>query len=236
MSQNNQTSYFIINILPFSNQTAELQWILTELFFQVGDLDTTPIPIKMSVRGCPIYFQMIGPQPDNQNQGPIIRSVYYRMLKMLQFTCKDCSLIFMIDRFGSHVSGGDTVSRSLRLINTSPYGEPFTTSSSNVHSSSLQKYIHHVVFWNLSDIRMDWVTYNLEVGDSKLIDLLVACGEPFPLKDADGNEVLGGLDSSVMFPPTWDDSHTPSREGTSSTFMTKSVSLSLVFIVTSQNM
>lgn len=76
----------------------------------------------------------------------------------------------------------------------------------------------------------------MEVGDSKLIDLLVACGEPFPLKDADGNEVLGGLDSSVMFPPTWDDSHTPSREGTSSTFMTKSVSLSLVFIVTSQNM
>ncbi|KAL0156775.1 hypothetical protein M9458_048021, partial [Cirrhinus mrigala] len=71
-------------------------------------------------------------------------------------------------------------------------------------------------------IRMDWVTYNLEVGDSKLIDLLVACGEPFPLKDADGNEILGGLDSSVMFPSTWDDCHTPSREGTSSTFMTKS--------------
>jgi len=79
------------------------------------------------------------------------------------------------------------------------------------------------------------VTYNLEVGDSKLIDLLVACGEPFPLKDADGNEVVGGLDSSVMFPPTWDDSHTPSREGTSSTFMTKSVSLALAFMTTSQN-
>ncbi len=69
-------------LISFSNQTAELQWILTEFFFQVGDLDTTPIPIKMSVKGCPIYFQMIGPQPDNQNQGPIIRSVYYRMLKM----------------------------------------------------------------------------------------------------------------------------------------------------------
>lgn len=71
------------------------------------------------------------------------------------------------------------------------------------------------------------MTYNLEVGDSKLIDLLVACGEPFPLKDADGNEVVGGLDSSVMFPPTWNDNNTPSREGTSSTFMTKSVSLAL---------
>ncbi|KAL1248695.1 hypothetical protein QQF64_022013, partial [Cirrhinus molitorella] len=154
-----------INITAFTNMWGDYQ---DNLICKVGDLDPSPIPIQMSVRGCPIYFQMIGPQTDNQNQGPIIR-------------------------FGSHVSGGDTVSRSLRLINTSPY-----------------------------DIRMDWVTYNLEVGDSKLLDLLVACGEPFPLKDADGNEVLGGLDSSVMFPSTWDDSHTPSREGTSSTFMTKS--------------
>ncbi|XP_051737688.1 deleted in lung and esophageal cancer protein 1 isoform X2 [Ctenopharyngodon idella] len=154
-----------INITAFTNMWGDYQ---DNLICKVGDLDPTPIPIQMSVRGCPIYFQMIGPQPDNQNQGPIIR-------------------------FGSHVSGGDTVSRSLRLINTSPF-----------------------------DIRLDWVTYNLEVGDSKLIDLLVACGEPFPLKDADGNEVVGGLDSSVMFPPTWDDNNTPSREGTSSTFMTKS--------------
>ncbi|ROK23379.1 Deleted in lung and esophageal cancer protein 1 [Anabarilius grahami] len=154
-----------INITAFSNMWGDYQ---DNLICKVGDLDPTPIPIQMSVRGCPIYFQMIGPQPDNQNQGPIIR-------------------------FGSHVSGGDTVSRSLRLINTSPF-----------------------------DIRLDWVTYNLEAGDSKLIDLLVACGEPFPLKDADGNEVVGGLDSSVMFPPTWNDNNTPSREGTSSTFMTKS--------------
>ncbi|XP_073686554.1 deleted in lung and esophageal cancer protein 1 [Garra rufa] len=154
-----------INITAFTNMWGDYQ---DNLICKVGDLDPTPIPIQMSVRGCPIYFQMIGPQPDNQNQGPIIR-------------------------FGSHVSGGDTVSRSLRLINTSPY-----------------------------DIRMDWVTYNLEVGDRKLLDLLVTCGEPFPLKDADGNEVLGGLDSSVMFPSTWDDSHNPSREGTSSTFMTNS--------------
>ncbi|XP_051538782.1 deleted in lung and esophageal cancer protein 1-like [Myxocyprinus asiaticus] len=154
-----------INITAFTNMWGDYQ---DNLICKVGDLDPTLIQIQMSVRGCPIYFQMIGPQPDNQNHGPIIR-------------------------FGSHVSGGDTVSRSLRLINTSPY-----------------------------DIRMDWVTYNLEVGDSKLIDLLVACGEPFPLKDADGNEVVGGMDSCVMFPSTWDMSHTPSREDTSSSFMTKS--------------
>ncbi|XP_056306524.1 deleted in lung and esophageal cancer protein 1 [Danio aesculapii] len=154
-----------INITAFTNMWGYYE---DNLICKVGDLNSTHIHMKMSVRGCPVYFQMIGPQPDNQNQGPVIR-------------------------FGSHVSGGDTVSRSLRLINTSPY-----------------------------DIRMDWVTYNLEAGDGKLIDLLLACGEPFPLKDADGNEVVGGLDSSVMFPSTWDDSHTPSREGTSSTFMTQS--------------
>jgi len=59
---------------------------------------------------------------------------------MLLLTCNDFFLIFMIDRFGSHVSGGDTVSRSLRLINTSPYGEPFLSfdllnSISKLHKS-----------------------------------------------------------------------------------------------------
>ncbi|XP_056594485.1 deleted in lung and esophageal cancer protein 1 isoform X2 [Triplophysa dalaica] len=153
-----------INITAFTNMWGDYH---DNLMCKVGDLDPIAIPMQMSVRGCPIYFQMTGPQPDNQNQGPIIR-------------------------FGSHVSGGDTVSRSLRLMNTSPF-----------------------------DIRMDWVTYNLEVGDNKLVDLLVACGEHFPLKDADGNEVIG-LDSCVMFPTTWDESQTPSREDTSSSIRTKS--------------
>nr|XP_055038196.1 deleted in lung and esophageal cancer protein 1 isoform X1 [Misgurnus anguillicaudatus] len=152
-----------INIIAFTNMWGEYQ---DNLICKVGDLDPASVPIQMSVRGCPIYFQLIGPQPNNQNHGPFIR-------------------------FGSHVSGGDTVSRSLRLINTSPY-----------------------------DIRMDWVTYNLEAGDSKLIDLLVACGEAFPLKDADGNEVVG-LNPCVMF-PSWDESHTLNREDTFSSIMTKS--------------
>ncbi|KAA0704760.1 Deleted in lung and esophageal cancer protein 1 [Triplophysa tibetana] len=154
----------IINITAFTNMWGDYH---DNLMCKVCDLDPIAIPMQMSVRGCPIYFQMTGPQPDNQNQGPIIR-------------------------FGSHVSGGDTVSRSLRLMNTSP-----------------------------CDIRMDWVTYNLEARDSKLLDLLVACGEHFPLKDADGNEVVG-LDSCVMFPSTWDESQTPSREDTRSSVRTKS--------------
>uniref|UniRef100_W5MU66 DLEC1 cilia and flagella associated protein n=1 Tax=Lepisosteus oculatus TaxID=7918 RepID=W5MU66_LEPOC len=107
-------------------------------FPKAGDLDPVFIPVKMSVRGCPLYFQMMGPQKDKQTQGPIIR-------------------------FGTQISGGDTVSRSLRINNISQY-----------------------------DIRVDWETFNKEKGDVKLVDLVVSCGEAFPLKDVDGNEVLGG--------------------------------------------
>ncbi|XP_076146708.1 deleted in lung and esophageal cancer protein 1 isoform X1 [Alosa pseudoharengus] len=135
------------------------------LICKAGELEPTSIPVQMGVRGCPLYFQMSGPQSDNQNQGPIIR-------------------------FGSHVSGGDTISRSLRLNNTSPY-----------------------------DIRLDWETFNRTQGDRKLVDLLVAYGEPFPLKDRDGNEVVGCPPSSgdSLLPP-WGQrqSHTASTEETCS--------------------
>ncbi|XP_072544966.1 deleted in lung and esophageal cancer protein 1 isoform X3 [Salminus brasiliensis] len=152
-----------INITAFSNMWGDYE---DHLICKVGDLDPMLIPMRMSVRGCPIHFQMIGPQPDNQNQGPIIR-------------------------FGTHVSEGDTVSRSLRLNNTSPY-----------------------------NIRMDWLTYNKEAEDRKLIDLIVAYGEPFPLKDADGNEIAGGLEASMAFPALWGQSHTPSTDRTSSSLRT----------------
>nr|XP_015209756.1 PREDICTED: LOW QUALITY PROTEIN: deleted in lung and esophageal cancer protein 1 [Lepisosteus oculatus] len=130
---------------PYETQTIEISaftnmWGQYEdnLICRAGDLDPVFIPVKMSVRGCPLYFQMMGPQKDKQTQGPIIR-------------------------FGTQISGGDTVSRSLRINNISQY-----------------------------DIRVDWETFNKEKGDVKLVDLVVSCGEAFPLKDVDGNEVLGG--------------------------------------------
>ncbi|XP_062841946.1 deleted in lung and esophageal cancer protein 1 isoform X2 [Trichomycterus rosablanca] len=153
-----------ITITAFNNMWGDYQ---DHLICMVGDLDPELILMRLSVRGCPVYFQMTGPQPDNQNQGPVIR-------------------------FGTHVSGGDTVSRSLRLNNTSP-----------------------------CDIRMDWLTYNKESEDSKLIDLMVAYGDPFPLKDTDGNEIVGGLDRTA-FSSTWDQSQTPSSDGSSSSLTTKS--------------
>jgi hypothetical protein len=76
----------------------------------------------------------------------------------------------------------------------------------------------------MSDIRMDWESYNVDQEDRKLLDVVVAYGDAFPLKDADGNEVVGGGAMSNDTPPTWDRSHTPSTEGTSSSLKSMSVS------------
>ncbi|XP_074549133.1 deleted in lung and esophageal cancer protein 1 [Halichoeres trimaculatus] len=106
---------------PFESQTVDVtahtdMWgeYRDHLVCKVGDLEPTLIPIQMTVKGCPLYFQMTGPRPDDQTKGPTIQ-------------------------FGSHVSGGDTVSRSLRINNPSMF-----------------------------DIRMDWETYNIDEDDCKL--------------------------------------------------------------------
>ncbi|KAJ0022899.1 hypothetical protein NQD34_015033 [Periophthalmus magnuspinnatus] len=103
------------------------------LICKVGDLEPTLIPIQMTVKGCPLYFQMTGPRVDSQNEGPIIR-------------------------FGTHVSGGDTVSRSLRINNPTTF-----------------------------NIRLDWKTYNIDENDDMLVDLVVVYGEAFPVKEIDDN-------------------------------------------------
>ncbi|XP_053715833.1 deleted in lung and esophageal cancer protein 1 isoform X1 [Synchiropus splendidus] len=128
---------------PFATQTVEVtayseMWgeYRDNLICKAGTLEPTVIPMQMTVKGCPLYFQMTGPRPDDQNQGPILQ-------------------------FGTHLSGGDTVSRSLRINNPSMF-----------------------------DIRMDWETYNIEDDNKQLVDVLISYGETFPLKDADGNEVI----------------------------------------------
>ncbi|XP_072029825.1 LOW QUALITY PROTEIN: deleted in lung and esophageal cancer protein 1-like [Amphiura filiformis] len=64
-------------------------------------------------------------------------------------------------RFGTHVSGLPHIQRPLQLRNTSPY-----------------------------DIRIDWQIYNLIPRDRKLLDMLVTFGNPFPLLDENGEEVI----------------------------------------------
>lgn len=153
---------------PFETKTVEVttytdMWgeYTDNLICQVGDLEPTLIPMQMRVKGCPLYFQMTGPCADSQNEGPYIR-------------------------FGTHVSGGDTVSRSLRINNPTMF-----------------------------DIRLDWRTFNVDKKDHKLVDLVVAYGEAFPVKDIDGNVVR-------VRPRAWEGDQTPDSVVTSSSLQSLS--------------
>ena len=55
-----------------------------DFFFllQVGELEPVLIPMQMTVKGCPLYFQMTGPRADDQHQGPIIQSVHGPCLRL----------------------------------------------------------------------------------------------------------------------------------------------------------
>ncbi|TFK04449.1 gamma-tubulin complex component 2 [Platysternon megacephalum] len=129
----------IIEITAYNNLWGEYH---DDLICRVGDLQPTLIPMQMTVKGCPIFLQMTGPQTEHQTKIPIIR-------------------------FGAHVSGGDTVSRCIRLNN------PTTC-----------------------DIRMDWKTYNQEKDNEKLVDLLLFYGPHFPIKDVDENEIESNASTS----------------------------------------
>lgn len=78
----------------------------------------------------------------------------------------------------------------------------------------------------LPDIRLDWETYNIDQNDSKLVDVVVAYGNAFPVKDADCNEVVNGAiklsDGNIQ--TAWERNHTPDSEGTSPSLQSKAVS------------
>ncbi|XP_036595590.1 deleted in lung and esophageal cancer protein 1 [Trichosurus vulpecula] len=121
-----------IDITACSNMWGDYQ---DELVCKVEDLPPTIIPVHMGVVGCPITLFRTSHLPDEPPQDQVIR-------------------------FGTQISGGDTISRTLRLNNSSPY-----------------------------DIRIDWETYNPEEREDKLVELLVMYGTPFPLRDAAGVEI-----------------------------------------------
>ncbi|XP_037587254.1 deleted in lung and esophageal cancer protein 1 isoform X3 [Cebus imitator] len=107
------------------------------LICMVGDLPPAVIPVHMAAVGCPISsLRTTSYTADQAQKEPAIR-------------------------FGTQVSGGDTVTRTLRLNNSSP-----------------------------CDIRLDWETYAPEDKEDRLVELLVFYGPPFPLRDAAGNELV----------------------------------------------
>ncbi|NXX19606.1 DLEC1 protein, partial [Podargus strigoides] len=79
----------IIEITAYNNMWGEYQ---DDLVCKVGDLEPKLIPMQMTVKGCPIFLQMTGPQTEQ----PIIR-------------------------FGTHASGGPPVLRRVRLNNPTPF-------------------------------------------------------------------------------------------------------------------
>ncbi|XP_054204624.1 deleted in lung and esophageal cancer protein 1 isoform X3 [Homo sapiens] len=107
------------------------------LICTVGDLLPEVIPVHMAAVGCPISS---------------LRTTSYT----IDQAQKEPAM-----RFGTQVSGGDTVTRTLRLNNSSP-----------------------------CDIRLDWETYVPEDKEDRLVELLVFYGPPFPLRDQAGNELV----------------------------------------------
>ncbi|XP_039093100.1 deleted in lung and esophageal cancer protein 1 [Hyaena hyaena] len=107
-----------------------------DLVCTVGDLPPVVIPVHMAVVGCPLSS---------------LRTTYCTMDQVQKEP---------VIRFGTQVSGGDTVTRVLRLNNSSP-----------------------------CDIRLDWETYTPENREDRLVELLVFYGPPFPLQDQAGNDL-----------------------------------------------
>uniref|UniRef100_A0A8C3YSZ4 DLEC1 cilia and flagella associated protein n=1 Tax=Catagonus wagneri TaxID=51154 RepID=A0A8C3YSZ4_9CETA len=107
------------------------------LICTAGDLPPAVIPVHMAVVGCPI-----------SSQRPTFYTADYFQKEP-------------VIRFGTQMSGGDTVTRILRLNNSSP-----------------------------CDIRLDWETYTPEDREDRLVELRVFYGLPFPPRDHTGNELL----------------------------------------------
>ncbi|XP_077480061.1 deleted in lung and esophageal cancer protein 1 [Stigmatopora argus] len=134
-------AFFIVpsagTLEPFETQTVDVtaysdMWgeYKDNLISKVGDLEPSFLPVQMTVKGCPLYFQITGPRNDDQYQGPNVQ-------------------------FGTRLSGGDTISRSLRINNPT-----------------------------LFDIRLDWEMYNVHPDHRKLVDILMSYGESFPIREA----------------------------------------------------
>ncbi|NXF86071.1 DLEC1 protein, partial [Eubucco bourcierii] len=79
----------IVEITAYNNMWGEYQ---DDLVCKVGDLESKLIPMQMTVKGCPIFLQMTGPQTEQ----PIIR-------------------------FGTHISGASPVFRRIQLNNPTPF-------------------------------------------------------------------------------------------------------------------
>ncbi|KFZ54837.1 Deleted in lung and esophageal cancer protein 1, partial [Podiceps cristatus] len=102
----------IIEITAYNNMWGEYQ---DDLVCKVGDLQPKLIPMQMTVKGCPIFLQMTGPQAEQ----PIISShLHLQFISPCPFTWSRRNVA---PRFGTHVSGGRPVFRRVQLNNPTPF-------------------------------------------------------------------------------------------------------------------
>ncbi|KFV40731.1 Deleted in lung and esophageal cancer protein 1, partial [Gavia stellata] len=102
----------IIEITAYNNMWGEYQ---DDLVCKVGDLQPKLIPMQMTVKGCPIFLQMTGPQTEE----PIISSYHPpQFISPCPFTW---TRRHGAPRFGTHVSGGSPVFRRVQLNNPTPF-------------------------------------------------------------------------------------------------------------------
>ncbi|NXU58869.1 DLEC1 protein, partial [Turnix velox] len=104
----------IIEITAYNNMWGEYQ---DNLVCKVGDLQPKLIPMQMTVKGCPIFLQMMGPEAEQ----PIIR-------------------------FGTHVSGGSPVFRRVWLNNPTPFDIRLDWESYNIEEKD-EKLVDLLMFF-----------------------------------------------------------------------------------------
>ncbi|KAF3703629.1 Deleted in lung and esophageal cancer protein 1 Deleted in lung cancer protein 1 [Channa argus] len=155
---------------------------------------------------------------------PLVLSILASKPKKLSVSYSlpsDCSALdderSLVLNFGDDVVLKRPVTRQLLITNQTAVTAPFTINAeyftchpakpnnqSEKRFTYVKKPLHSVQAKKVEekaheDIRMDWETYNVDQNDRKLVDVVVAYGDAFPVKDADGNEVIPAKSSGTIY-------------------------------------
>uniref|UniRef100_A0A3Q2G6I4 Deleted in lung and esophageal cancer protein 1 Ig-like domain-containing protein n=1 Tax=Cyprinodon variegatus TaxID=28743 RepID=A0A3Q2G6I4_CYPVA len=83
------------------------------------------------------------------------------------------------------------------------------------------------LYFQMTDILMNWETYNIEENNHKPVDVVVTHQDCIPLKDADGNELDGAFgEFNENVPTDSKKNHNPAYEGTRLSLQSVTVSIS----------
>ncbi|KAI8513172.1 Deleted in lung and esophageal cancer protein 1, partial [Branchiostoma belcheri] len=171
-------------LMPFHTVTVEITsysdiWgqYQDHLICKVKDLAPVSIPVRMTVVGCPLNFQMTAAFRDQQ---PVVR-------------------------YGTHVSGVAPIARTMRVNNPCPYAIRLDWQSYNHRQQDpqlLDLMVSYGQDFPLRDAHGDeivppeqakvamWQSYNHRQQDPQLLDLMVSYGQDFPIRDAHGEEIV----------------------------------------------